>query len=90
MQEKLFVYFLDFACVCQKRMLKRNIRKRGFIMTSALFITVVGMLAVFAFLAVLMWSIELMSFCIAKTDKQTEQMDKIAAVIGIALQGEKK
>lgn len=56
----------------------------------ALFITIVGMLFVYAFLFLLMWSVALMSRCVHSFVKQEDKMDKIAAVIGIALRGEKK
>ena len=56
----------------------------------ALFITIVGMLFVYAFLFLLMWSVALMSRSVRSFSKQDNKMDKIAAVIGIALRGEKK
>ena len=57
-------------------------------MGNALFITLVGMLAVYAFLLILMWCVQMMSVCVTKTSAQSKE--KIAALIGIALQREKK
>ena len=75
------------------RLNKKNAKKKrkGVIMvTDALFITFVGMVCVFAFLFLLMWVIRLMSICLCKLTSEEKKMDKVAAVIGIALQrGEK-
>lgn len=57
-------------------------------MTDALFITVVGMVLVYAFLFLLMWIVRWVGFCVSMQTKNTN--DKIAAVIGVALQGDKK
>ena len=56
----------------------------------ALFITVIGMLFVYAFLLLLMWAAALMSSCVCRLTKTEGKMDKVAAVIGIALKGGKK
>ena len=57
-------------------------------MTDALFITIVGMVLVYAFLFLLMWVVRWVGFFVGVQAKSTN--DKIAAVIGVALQGGKK
>ena len=57
-------------------------------MTDAFFITIVGMVLVYAFLFLLMWVVRWVGFFVSVQAKSTN--DKIAAVIGVALQGGKK
>ncbi len=53
-------------------------------------ITIIGMLAVFTFLFVLMQAVRLMSFAVSRLEKKDADNDKIAALIAIALQGGSK
>jgi len=58
-------------------------------MENALLMTIIGMFAVYVFLFLLMYAVRVMSLCVHKADNDRDQMEKITAVIGIALQGEK-
>lgn len=54
-----------------------------FMLLQALFITVVGMGGVFAFLLILMAGMAVLRVCVQKTERQP--MEKIAAVVAVAL-----